>query len=139
MDRAEISIREFLTKTPEEQTRIAWYDWFCREKSLLGKTKGLLPRIRKIVKLQEALPPKCRKVNIDNMYVWFKNNCPMSGSLYDDFRFADMASGATMYTITPKSGFTHKFGTSELWGKENEFSGPLVIGTWKDILDYFRR
>jgi hypothetical protein len=40
------------------------------------------------------------KVNLETMYVWFKNNCPLAGSLYDDFRIADIETGETLFTIT---------------------------------------
>lgn len=78
---------------PSRKTQIdaGWYDWFCRDSSLAGKTK----RMGSIVKQVK----NGGKVDLDKMYVWFKNNCPLNGPLYDDFRFADIATGTTMITI----------------------------------------
>ena len=77
---------------------------------------------------------KSSKVDVDNWYVWFKNNCPVFGSLYDDIHFTDIKTGDAIYTIA----FVKKDGqTVELWGKENNFKHPFVIGDWKDIKEYF--
>lgn len=116
---------------PDFDTQVAagWYDWFCKETSLAGKTKKLGNKLLQIM--------DSPKFNKDKCYVWFKNNCPMVGNLYDDFRIADIETCEVIYTIVPSSGFTKNKGKAELWGKENDFQGPIVEGTWKDIKNYF--
>lgn len=108
------------------QCQAGWYDWFCKDSSLANKTKTLGNKLKQIA--------GSKKIDIENQYVWFKNNCPMSGPLYDDFRIADIESGNTVYTIIPKSGHTNK---AEVWGQENNFKEPIVSGTWKDVLKFF--
>ena len=71
------------------------------------------------------------------MYVFFKNNSPCFGKLYDDFRFCDMETGDVIYTICPAVGYTETFGQSEVWGKENDFEEAIVAGTWNDVLFFF--
>ena len=132
---AEISIRQWIenynsgeydSQDVKVQCEAGWYDWFCKDKSLCGKTKRLAPKVKQLA--------KSSKVDVDNWYVWFKNNCPVFGSLYDDIRFADIKTGDVIYTIA----FVKKYGqTVELWGKENDFKHPLVIGDWEDIKEYF--
>ena len=132
---AEISIRQWIenynsgkydSQNVKVQCEAGWYDWFCRDESLCGKTKRLAPKVKQLA--------KSSKVDVDNWYVWFKNNCPVFGSLYDDIRFADIKTGDVIYTIA----FVKKYGqTIELWSKENDFKHPLVIGDWEDIKEYF--
>ena len=131
----EISIRQWIenynsgkydSQDVKVQSEAGWYDWFCRNESLCGKTKRLAPKVKQLA--------KSSKVDVNNWYVWFKNNCPVFGSLYDDIRFADIKTGDVIYTIA----FVKKYGqTVELWGKENDFKHPLVIGDWEDIKEYF--
>lgn len=92
-----------------------FYDWFCKDSSLENKSKKLFPLVQKLV----------NALNIDTTthYVFFKNNCPMGGPLYDDLRICDMQSGNVVWNFTPKSGHS---GMSELWGRENDFKGPIA-------------
>lgn len=96
-------LREFLerwkagefTRTRESMCEAGWYDWFCRDESLwnrLNKMTGMLFRIA-----------ESDKINKDTMYVFFKNNCPMIGGTYDDFRICDLESGDVLWTVQPRS------------------------------------
>ena len=132
------SIREFLKmydegkfNSPDVQAQIeaGWYDWFCKDTSLANKTKKLVSKLKQIV--------NSPKIDQDKMYVFFKNNCPVFGSLYDDFRICSLETGDVIYTITPASGHNSDKGTATLWGKENNFHEAIIEGTWEDIKNYF--
>ena len=116
----------WVIKAVEVQCDAGWYDWFCNDEALPGKTARLGKKVKQIA--------ESSKINKETMYVWFKNNCPMNGPLYDDFRFADMETGEVQYTITPRSGHS---GEAEVWGRENRFDGALKTGTWSDIKEFF--
>jgi hypothetical protein len=80
---------------------------------------------------------KSSKIDPINSYVWFKNNCPGDGSPYDDLRFSDIETGDVIYTVIPSNGHNANKGRAEVWGRENDFAGPLVVGTWKDVKQFF--
>lgn len=133
-----ISIREWIKKydagefdSPdwETQCKAGWYDWFCKDGALKGRLDKLAPKVKQI-----AQSPK---VNIDEMYVFFKNNCPMAGPLYDDFRICDLQSGDVIFTVVPSEPRNEKGQRSEVWGIANGFNGPLVKGDWNDVKKYF--
>lgn len=129
-DDKDITIYEVVnSELTNEQIRSLWYDWFCKESSLVNKGKALLSRLRAI--------SKTHRFDLKNTYVFFKNNCPVCGRLYDDFRICDIKTGDVIYTVIPKSGFDKDEGKSELYGRENNFQGPLVEGTWQQIKEYF--
>lgn len=111
------------------QIEAGWYDWFCRDTSLAAKTQNLGKKVLRLM--------KSSKIDIEKNYVFFKNNCPMIGSLYDDIRICDMETGDVLYTIIPSSGFNATKGRAEVWGHENGFNQPLVTGTWKDVKTFF--
>jgi hypothetical protein len=106
---------DFESKDYATQCEAGWYDWFCKDTSLAGKTK----RMGNIVKQFKH----GGKINLETMYVWFKNNCPLNGPLYDDFRFADIETGDTLFTIQIASVHNEKRYT--VYGKKNNFDKPL--------------
>lgn len=120
---------EFVFSDVKTQIEAGWYDWFCRDTSLKSKTQTLGKKMLQLMKSD--------KIDTDKQYVWFKNNCPMYGRLYDDFRIADMETGEVIYTIIPSSGLESEKGQAQVWGRENDFQEPLVAGTWKDVKAFF--
>ena len=106
-----------------------WYDWFCKDSSLIKKGEDLLKKLKMI--------SGSTKFNNEKTYVFFKNNCPLNGCLYDDFRICDMESGDVIYTVIPKSGHKSDHGLGSVWGRENDFDEPLFQGTWKEIKNWF--
>lgn len=120
---------EFEKEDRKTQCDAGWYDWFCKDTSLKSRLYKLVPKVMRIA--------QSKKINQDTMYVWFKNNCPAYGRLYDDFRISDITTSDVLYTVVPRVGHEYKKGVSELWGKDNNFEGPLVEGKMKDIYKYF--
>jgi len=71
-----------------------FYDWFCKDYALKAKADKLFKQVKRWVKF--------RNTDTEKVYVFFKNNCPMSGPLYDDFRICDIETGDVIWTVTPK-------------------------------------
>ena len=98
-----------------------FYDWFCSNKALENKSKTLFKQVKTFIKHHP-------EINLDTHYVFFKNNCPMVGSTYDDFRICDIEEGNVQYTVTPsrvlKNG-KNQIRMAEMWGRSNNFKQPL--------------
>jgi hypothetical protein len=82
---------EFNKPDATTQIKAGWFDWFCRDTSLANKTK----KMGNIIKQIKA----GGKVDLETSYVWFKNNCPLSGPLYDDFRIADIETNNNLIVV----------------------------------------
>jgi len=94
-----------------------FYDWFCKDSSLEAKAHKLFPMVKRFAEIM--------KVDLDATYCMFKNNCPMRGPLYDDFRICDRNTGHVIWTVTPKCGHS---GKAEIWGTINGFQGAYLTG-----------
>lgn len=133
-----IPIRQYLADyksgkyhSPDFRTQFdaGWSDCFCKMETLPRRTAALTRRLQSIV--------NSPKINIDTMSVFFKNNSPFDGKLFDDFRICDIAAGNVIFTVIPKSGYRRSEGRSEVYGRENDFDEPLVSGTWEDVQRFF--
>jgi hypothetical protein len=107
-----------------------FYDWFCRDQSLKRKACSLMTKVKKFVKVAN--------IDLDKTYVFFKNNCPFNGSLYDDFRIYDRETGDVIFTVAPSLGYTKRKGEAEVWGSANSFKEPLFSAkSWSELLKTF--
>ena len=106
-----------------------WYDWFCKESSLKRKGEALLKKLKVIA--------SSNKFDNDKCYVFFKNNCPCIGNLYDDFRICDKETGDVLYCIIPKSGHKCDEGRAQVYGVDNDFNEPIIEGTWREVKAWF--
>ena len=92
-----VSINKFL-ENPNDNVddNYNFYDWFCSNLKLQSRMMTLVPKLKFLVK--EGI------IDGDNDYVWFKNNCPVEGSLYDDIRISSLNGDNYKGGFCPKSG-----------------------------------
>ena len=98
-----------------------FYDWFCKDGSLANKSRGLASKLRTFLKHNPEL-------DLDRHYVFFKNNCPVSKPLYDDFRICDRETGDVVYTVVPRCSHS---GMAEIWGRGADGKFGTLKTAWK--------
>lgn len=87
--------------SPDRDTQIdaGWFDWFCKDESLFKKTNNLYKKIQTIA--------FSKKFDMNTVRIFFKNNCPMDGILYDSFSIVDIETDDVLFWITPSSGLEY--------------------------------
>jgi len=148
----EYTLAEFVTRfkagefdAPDVHTQCAagWFDWFCRDKSLANKTKRLG---RLVCRIADS-----KKFDASKVYVFFKNNCPMVGTLYDSFSICDKESGDVLFWVTPSVGYKSEHNQAQVYDilnpvydpkdpdpvLETKNKLPNVEGKVKDIVEFF--
>jgi hypothetical protein len=123
------TISTILTNIDNYDVMSLWYDWFCKDSSLKRKGEALLKKLKLIA--------SSNKFDNDKCYVFFKNNCPCVGNLYDDFRICDKETGDVLYCVIPKSGHKCDEGRAQVYGVDNDFREPIVEGTWREVKAWF--
>jgi len=78
-----------------------FYDWFCKDSSLENRAHKLYAALKRFLKHHP-------EIDQETHYVFFKNNAPMCGTTYDDFRICDVEMGDVMWTVIPRKARTEK-------------------------------
>ena len=104
----------FQDRSRATQIRAGWYDWFCGDATLAGRLKQIGKVVMRIT--EPAI--------LDNYYVWFNNNCPLNGPLYDDVLFEplDGERCGRFFVVALDSPFEKQKWT--LYTERNGFDAP---------------
>lgn len=125
------SAGEFDSTDRDTQIDAGWYDWFCRDGALAAKTKYLGKKVLSIL--------DSKKFDKNKTYVFFKNNCPCIGPLYDQFSICDIESGNVLFCCQYLKKGSHGCDKAhwEICGRENDFKDVLIEGTWNECKKWF--
>lgn len=111
----------------ETMCEAGWHDWFCKDTSLKNKIKKFTLFINKIT----------NDYILDNFYLYFKNNCPCCGPLYDTIGISpinedenpEMHMGITIDSPYEDTRFA-------LYTENNNYENVIETNNKKEIIDY---
>ena len=136
MDEEKISVRQWQEKfragdfnSPDRrvQCEAGWYDWFCQDHALAG-------RLQKIARVVMGIT---EPYILDNYYVWFKNNCPLDGPLYDDVRFEPLTGERDGKYFLVSRDCPYESMKWTLYTERNDFKGPeFSCRNVRDMIQY---
>lgn len=106
-----------------------FFDWWCDDKALPNKSRRLMASVRSIVKTGTKM------FDPDKTYVFFKNNYPCVGGLYDDLRICDIKTGAVLFNVCPRDPHS-KNKPSVCF--EGCWEHPIVFDSMKDVKAWFK-
>lgn len=128
-DPNEITFDELDTLTLDELGKrsngcFGFYDWFCKKTSLKNRAERLIGVLCNIadIKSKRFDPKKC--------YVFFMNNYPSEGGLYDDLRICDKKTGDVIINVCPSH--------YEIWHASNSFKEPIKFKNMKELYAWFK-
>ena len=120
----------FENKHYTTQIYAGWHDWFCSDDALAGRLKDIG---RVVMGVTEPFI-------LDNYYVWFQNNCPMSGPLYDDVRFEPLSDERDGKYFVVSKDSPHEKAKWALYTERNGFDRPeFECGNIRDLAKYINR
>jgi len=82
---------KFQSSSRDAQCEAGWYDWFCKDSELARRLKPMAAFLKKIAEGD--------RFSLTENYVFFKNNCPMVGKLYDSFSICNITTGDVIYWV----------------------------------------
>ena len=108
-----------------------WFDWFCEDKSLYNRLKKIIGMIKAV--------NNSPAINSDEVQIFFKNNCPITGSLYDSFWITDIETGNVKYWVTGRIGYDNSNNEARIF-KSPDFENSLIsnTATEEDVKNYFK-
>lgn len=114
-------------QTAKLQCEAGWYDWFCQGHALVG-------RLQKIARVVMGIT---EPYILDNYYVWFKNNCPLDGPLYDDVRFEPLTGERDGKYFLVSRDCPYESMKWTLYTERSDFKGPeFACRNVRDMIQY---
>ena len=118
---------DFSSRNRAVQCEAGWYDWFCRDDALAGRLK----------KLSSVVLGITDPFILDHYYVWFKNNCPVNGPLYDDVRFEPLTGERDGKYFLVALDSPHELNKWTLYTERYGYDAPeFECGNVRDIVKY---
>lgn len=112
------------------QCEAGWHDWFCRDEALAG-------RLRKLAKVVMGVKSPFL---LDNYYVWFLNNCSLSGMLYDDVRFVPLSGERDGTYFVVSLDCPHELAKWTLFTDRYGYDAPeFSCGNVREMVQYINR
>ena len=111
-----------------------FFDWFCNRHQLFNRFNKLAP---KVVQLS-----KSPLINTEKTYVFFKNNCPVNGPLYDSFSICNIeGDNEVLFWVAYINKGCYgidKSGWEVNARVDGEWRQVLEYAKWKEVKEYFQ-
>jgi hypothetical protein len=99
-----------------------WYDWFCTDKQLVKRGKRLAQLLSFVVNHLKADSGWMK-----DKYVFFKNNCPLNGKLYDSLSICSKNGGDVLYYVEDQINESRGKGVKVYSRDFENFVNPIAV------------